>query len=508
MPAPNISVAFTFEKNCTHTAEYDFGLGAAINHNSTCNLENLTEDTVTVTLNMGCLLGQTLIVQTLWDAPRNSRGFFTRSEECIEDLPGISPEEPSMWQEYPFSSYNTPVSSGQSPGYYEIWYLRPLADIPAGTQIRFKGSLRVAHCIHVDHDATPYYIAHAESHDHPTGSDPTLYRYTMDRKLGALDVVPTLAVGGFSFERYSETTLINSYEYPLETFSLNDVIPWGHLEGKETNILYYPGGSVQLRSDAEKWTMWPGYILLDDNSGYIPGDLLHFRGTQQLTPWEPGFPGSGGYLVYPWTGSLALFQVGVTNDNGGEIDAALDSFQMTKWVFRVANGDELILTPWKLNAFGVLAEGTDNPVSTGTCPCIKPLKNAEMALGYVRVNESSQSIFRVSRWDGSSERYMQDVARASKGDFCIDKNGRMIVALYDGEWKVCVGTLASGGTAWTFSDAVAMGVSNSMAGVRGSVEAMPDGTYQFTYIAEISGTAVVRILRCKKLSNAGVGTWV
>lgn len=186
-------------------------------------------------------------------------------------------------------------------------------------------------------------------------------------------------------------------------------------------------------------------------------------------------------------------------DNASGVGAhVLDHLKTGLWVAR-SDGTDKILTPWRLNGSGVWAAGTDVALGTGKSPHVLRLPDNSIGFSYV----TSGSVVKWAVYNPQTGLGTEEtVNNGTLCDSAMDLFGRVLVALYDGAWKVAVGVLAAGGTSRTWTVAT-MGLTGAQA-KRGSLRVNADGAISFFYA---SSAHVITHALNRNLANDGTGAW-
>jgi hypothetical protein len=145
----------------------------------------------------------------------------------------------------------------------------------------------------------------------------------------------------------------------------------------------------------------------------------------------------------------------------------------------------------------------------GYSPSVVALPSGEWSLSYVlmQLNEATATPIEEfyvyhSRWDKErGERIVQQIIEGTLVTHCRDAKGRFVFMIYaDDFWHVVVGTLNDNNKELVFSEPRQVVAGD---GSQGHIEALPDGSLQFTYGA--TGAITVRV--CRQLNSDGTGTW-
>jgi hypothetical protein len=203
------------------------------------------------------------------------------------------------------------------------------------------------------------------------------------------------------------------------------------------------------------------------------------------------------YTNHP-SGSMAYTLVTTTADSGLGIDAAPDVFRAGIWTLLNTSGTDLPLRPFRVDASGQWVSETLLETLSGQSPVIIGLSDGSFRLAYTDGGTAYTSRYRL----GVGEANVQSIGTASLVDAIQDKDGRLICALYDGSWKVRVGALDAGGTTFTFSSAVSMGLTADEA--RGKLIQLKDRSFLFFFVSGGSAT----VARCRNLLSTGAGSWL
>lgn len=207
--------------------------------------------------------------------------------------------------------------------------------------------------------------------------------------------------------------------------------------------------------------------------------------------YESALAGAGGVGFFPPARSKL--------DNASGVGAhVLDHLKAGLWVAR-SDGTDKILTPWRLNGSGVWAAGSDVALGTGKSPHVLRLPDNSIGFSYVTSGGVVKwAVYNPQTGMGTEE----TVNNGTLCDSAVDLFGRVLVALYDGAWKVAVGVLAAGGATRTWTVAT-MGLSGAQA-KRGSLRVNADGTISFFYA---SSSHVITHALCRDMPNSGAATW-
>ncbi len=185
-----------------------------------------------------------------------------------------------------------------------------------------------------------------------------------------------------------------------------------------------------------------------------------------------------------------------TNDPGRNVSHVLDALEHQLWVAHNASGTDVNISRWKMNSSGIWAVDVSANISSIESPSLSALSCGAVSLCYVESGTAKRCLYDAAR----GQLHVVTIGSGTLVDHCIDEEGRIIAMVYDGEWKVSVGTLGSDGVTYTFSTPT----STSLGGdeVKGSVKMLPHGKISFMYV-----DGSVAHATCPKQPSTGSGTW-